>query len=166
MEKSDSVEFAFNCLREGEGLTIYIRTQQSNRCFQGIYERGGGLPSGTQVRQLSVSVPWVKGLWLKEGMAKEGTKVLAIFQRGALAPQHNPIFQPVRNQGFKKTSHSCCYGRCLLTRQIRSAMLWFRLLMQHPEFKCSLTLRFLTSVRWNHTYLGIKFSVQLKSTPS
>lgn len=38
--------------------------------------------------------------------------------------------------------------------------------MEHPELKCSLTLRFLTSVRWNTTYLGMKFSVQLKSGPS
>lgn len=57
-----------------------------------MYKREGGLPSGTHVRQPSISVLCVRGLWLKGRVGKEGTNILAGFQKGVLDPHTIAFF--------------------------------------------------------------------------
>lgn len=117
-------------------------------------QKRSGLPSGTYVRQPLLSVPWVRGLWLKEGTAKEGTKFWQFFKSVFWLPSQShfveisALARPLTaaaglDDGWP--SRSLSLAHC--------AASWLR---------WSLILRVFTSVTWNPTHLDIEFSVQLK----
>ena len=77
-----------------------------------------------------------------------GNKSFGSFSKGWFGSPHNPIFQPVRNQHFKETSHSCsmldaAYQEDLLSNALMEAT------DVAPQTQVQSTLRFLTSIRWN-----------------
>ena len=77
-----------------------------------------------------------------------GNKSFGSFSKGWFGSPHNPIFQPVRNQHFKETSHSCsmldaAYQEDLLSNALMEAT------DAAPQTQVQSTLRFLTSIRWN-----------------
>ena len=141
MEKSAHV-------REGERLTVYRRTQWSNRCSQGHIQKRGWSPIRYTSEAAFISRPWGKGLWLKEGMAEEGTKALAVFQKGGLAPHTIPFFNLLENQHIKEASHSCSMLNTAYQADLLSSAL-METTDAAPQVHVQSTLRFLTSIRWN-----------------